>query len=109
MVCKSNEAHYLKRAFEHYHPDIYIVEKTLTQLAAPTSPSQSAQDAMLHTAHRLAFLCRQSRSRNFQETVLAGASEELRDLVLEVYREILEDPTALLGHKGRNYIWNGQT
>jgi len=63
----------------------------------------TAQEAAAATAKRLAALCCQSKSRNFQETALAGASPELRTLVLEDYRLMLKQPTALLGHEGRPY------
>jgi len=55
------------------------------------------------TARRLAALCRQSRSRNFQEEALQDAPDDLRAQVLEEYRRMVRDSKALLGHRGRWY------
>ena len=63
----------------------------------------STEQADAATARRLAALCRQSKSRNFQETALAGATPELRELALEEFRKLYQQPEALLGHQGRIY------
>ena len=55
------------------------------------------------TAQRLAALCLQSKSRNFQETALQGIPETLRELVLDSYRTFTKDPEAKLGHRDRPY------
>ena len=68
-----------------------------------TRAGQSGSDAEAACAARLASLRRQSRSRNFQETVLEGASAKLRALVLDRYRAVMGDPEALLGHEGRSH------
>ena len=55
---------------------------------------------------RLAFLCRQSYSRNFQEEVLREVSAVTRDLILTKYREITGNKYAQLGHQGREYKYD---
>jgi hypothetical protein len=71
--------------------------------AAPKYSSQTAERADELTVRRLAYFCRQSRSRRFQEEVLQGMTEGDRSKVLEEYRRIVNDPNALLGHEGRWY------
>ena len=55
------------------------------------------------TAKRLAALCLQSKSRNFQETALENILEDLRVKVLQAYRAFTKDPEAKLGHRDRPY------
>ena len=63
----------------------------------------SLDQADAATARRLAALCRQSKSRNFHETALEGATPELRELALSEFRRMYQQPDALLGHQGRMY------
>jgi hypothetical protein len=73
------------------------------QLERPPQSRQTQADANRMDANRLAALCRQSRSRNFQETVLEGVPLEVRALTLEAFRRFTQNTHALLGHEGRNY------
>ena len=73
------------------------------RLARPPRSTQSEAVAMAMTARRLASLCRQSKSRNFQEEALKGTTDILRALVLKEYRRMTNNPHTLLGHRGRPY------
>jgi len=72
-------------------------------IATHPKSKMAPEEADRMTANRLASLCMQSRSRNFQETVLEGIPEALRLHVLHAYRAFTKQEEALLGHEGRPY------
>ena len=73
----------------------------------PVVTTKSLAESASLTASRVAFLCTRSRSREFQETALEGASARMRDAILQEYRRLVKDEAALLGHVGRPY-WKGK-
>ena len=80
-----------------------IDSATCIPIGQPPRTRQTPDEARKFTARRLAFLCAQSRSRNFQETALLGVPEDLRKETLEAYRVLVSDQRALLGHVDRPY------
>jgi hypothetical protein len=73
------------------------------RVAPPKYTSQTDERANQLTALRLAHFCRQSRARRFHEEVLMGLADQERDMVLQMYRKIMDEPRAMLGHAGRWY------
>ncbi|KAJ3327808.1 hypothetical protein HDU93_001803 [Gonapodya sp. JEL0774] len=87
----------------------WIDSKDITpQLMRWANRGQTEEEAIRATGRRLAYLCRRSRSRNFHETVLHGASVRVRKAAEECYAEMMGDRNAKLGHLGREYEYHVQ-
>lgn len=100
VIAMKGSIQHIRSTLEHHKLQ---VKDIIDRYAKPLRSQQSDAQAQEMTARRLAALCRQSRSRNFQEEALKGASGDLHAQVLAVYRKSIRDPLALLGHKGRWY------
>ena len=100
LVAMKGSIRYIRETLER---NGLTAQTTADRFAKPPHSPQSETKALEMTARRLASLCRQSKSRNFQEEALLGATDILRSLVLKEYRRMTRNTTALLGHKGRWY------
>lgn len=100
LVCRMGAAESVRQALV----DTTATLHTDTDPFAPPrhSPRQPEADMQL-TARRLALLCRLSKARNYHQTILEGASPDMRAAILASYRKITGSPRALLGHEGRWY------
>ena len=80
-----------------------MIPKDVDPIATHPKSKISRTDADHITAKRLAALCLQSKSHNFQETALAGIPEALWKQVLDAYQTFTKDPEAKLGHRDQPY------
>jgi len=80
-----------------------ILKAVLDPFAQPAHSHFNIEKDTKLTARRTALLCRLSWARNYHETVLEGASPDMRAAVLTEYRSLVRNNKALLGHEGRWY------
>ncbi|KXS16066.1 hypothetical protein M427DRAFT_31975 [Gonapodya prolifera JEL478] len=93
----------VEAVLETAHKFRHEVDDKADPFAPPKFTRQTLEQARTITARRTADLCRMLRSREFQETTLAGATEEMRQAVLAEYRKFVRNPYAKLGHRDRAY------
>ena len=65
----------------------------------PAHATQSKEACKIATVKRLTHLCLIAKVRNLQDAILKGASQEIRSAVLQRYRDILQNPEAVLGRE----------
>jgi len=100
LVCPIGWVHAINTVLlEH---NLTIVD-TPNRFEVPPKSSLTPEQSTTATARQLAYLCTQSKSRNFQHTVLDGASAQLHQETLTIYRQLVSQPKAELGHWGRPY------
>ena len=73
VVCMEGAATQLRRVLA---TSLIKIVEDVEPFAQPAHSPRTEQHDTALTARRLAYLCRQSKARNFHEAVLQGAPEE---------------------------------
>ncbi|KAJ3051309.1 hypothetical protein HK102_012092, partial [Quaeritorhiza haematococci] len=67
--------------------------------AKPSHGRQSDEACKASIVHRLTHLCLMARTVNLQDTIVDGASQDIKDAVLTKAREITKNPSLTLGRQ----------